>query len=188
MIMDPSIMRAPVRNRFAPVIMLATSLAAVGCANPKLLRPVNSQGAENIKNLGSNIAIIRETYIPVLSAYLDFKIQQLRVAKQNELRGDATKLSPEAQIQLEFYVRDQQAKKKEVVDLLQALLDTLKEQSDIAAIHLDAYKSFAESGKLTDALAQQLQDSNFQLKALEMLKMDPAKARRAQELLSEFSK
>lgn len=176
------------KNSFITVVMLSATLAGVGCVNRTLLRPVNAQGTENLKNLGANLEIVRGTYVPVLSAYLDFKIQQLRVMKQNELLAGAMKLSPEAQIQLEFYVRDQQAKKKEVLDLLQALLDTLKEQSDIATIHLDAYKSFAESGKLTDALAQQLQDSNFQMKALAMLKMDPSKAKRVQELLSDFSK
>lgn len=176
------------KNNLTVAIFLAVALPGIGCANRKLLRPINAQGAENIKNLNANLGIVRETYIPVMSTYLDFKIQQLRVAKQTELLAGGMKLSPEAQIQLEFYVRDQQAKKKEVLDLLQALLDTLKEQSEIANIHLDAYKSFAESGKLTDALAQQLQDSNFQMKALAMLKMDSGKAKRVQELLSEFGK
>lgn len=176
------------RKRLFVLIRATAACGILGCANPKLLRPVNSQGAENLKNLGANLEIIRGTYVPVMSAYLDFKIQQMRVAKQNDLLAGAMKLSPEAQIQLEFYVRDQQSKKKEVLDLLQSLLDTLKEQSDIAAIHLDAYKSFAESGKLTDALTQQLQDSSLQMKALAMLKMDPAKAKRVQELLSEFTK
>ncbi|MEK7389131.1 MAG: hypothetical protein AAB036_05495 [Elusimicrobiota bacterium] len=170
---------------------LSLALVAVmfsGCASRHLLRPVNTHGAENLKNLNANLGIIKETYIPVMSAYLDFKIQQLRVGKQTELLNGGMKLSPEAQIQLEFYVRDQQAKKKEVLDLLEALLSTTKEQADIANIHLDAYKSFAESGKLTDALSQQLQDSNLQMRALAMLKMDPVKAKRVQELLSEFGK
>jgi len=168
--------------------VMSICLICAGCASRQLLRPVNTQGAENLRNLSANIEIIRGTYIPVMGAYLDFKIQQLRVAKQNELLAGGIKLSPEAQIQLEFYTRDQQAKKKEVLDLLQALLDTLKEQTDIATVHLDAYKSFAESGRLSDAVAAQLQDSNFQIKALSMLKMDPVKAKRVQELLSELSR
>lgn len=176
------------KNCLATTVLLGVVLSSLGCVNRALLRPVNAQGAQNLKNLSANLKIVRGTYIPVLSSYLDFKIQQLRVAKQTELLAGGMKLSPEALIQLEFYVRDQQAKKKEVINLLQALLDALKEQSDIANIHLGAYESFAESGKLTNALNQQLQDSNFQIKALAMLKMDPAKAKRLQELLSEFGK
>jgi hypothetical protein len=176
------------RNRFISMVMLTAALACAGCASRKLLYPVNAQSAENLGNINANLGIIRETYIPVLSTYLDFKIQQLRVMKQNELLGGAMRLSPEAQIELEFYFRDQQAKKKEVLDLLQTMLYTLKEQSDIATIHLEAYKSYAESGKLSDDLALKLQDSTFQLKALAMLKLDSAKAKRVQELLLEFTK
>jgi hypothetical protein len=166
--------------------MLGSSLFLVGCLSRAVLRPINKQNEENLKNMTTNLQIVADTYIPVMSSYLDFKIQQAKVKKQNELLAGGTRLSPEAQIQLEFFVRDQQSAKKEVLQLLQDLFTTLKGQSEIAAVHLEAYKTFAESGKLTDTLTTELQDSNLQLKALALLKMDPTKAKKIQDLLQQF--
>ena len=111
----------------------------------------------------------------------------MKVRKQNELLAGGFKLSPENQIQLEFYVRDQIEKKKEVMKLLEDLMTTIKSQSEIASMNLDAYKSFTEGGKASDSIKEKLQDSQLQLKALALLKMDPAKAKRMQELFAEFA-
>ncbi|OGS07715.1 MAG: hypothetical protein A2204_00140 [Elusimicrobia bacterium RIFOXYA1_FULL_47_7] len=168
------------------VIMVLGCLACTGCMNPKILRPINSQNEENLTDMSKNMQILSDTYLPVLSAYLDFKIQQMKVKKQNELAGSDYKLTPEAKIDLEFYTRDLLAEKKEMLTLLQELMSTIKEQSDIAKIHLEAYKDFTEKSKLTDDFVDKLKDSNLQMKALSVLKMDPNKSKRLQELLSMF--
>jgi hypothetical protein len=168
------------------IITLLVSLSCAGCVNPKVLRPVNTQNEENLTKINQNVQILVDTYLPVLNAYLDFKIQQKKAKKQSELIGTDFKLTSEAKIELGFYERDLLAEKKEVMELLQELLSTLKEQSEIAKIHLDAYKDFAEKGKVTDDFVEKLKDSSFQLKALSALKLNPDKSKRLQELLSMF--
>ncbi len=172
--------------KFIVVIVLLSLFSCIGCMNPKVLRPINSQNEENLANMSKNMQILVDTYLPVLDAYLDLKIQQMKVKKQNELIGSDFKLTPEAKIDLEFYTRDLLNDKKEVISLLQELLSTLKEQSEIAKIHLDAYKNFTEKNKITDDFIDKLKDSNLQLKALSVLKMDSNKSKRLQELLSMF--
>jgi hypothetical protein len=168
------------------IVMLLGIVSFTGCMNPKVLKPINIQNEENLANMSRNIQILGDTYLPVLSAYLDLKIQQMKVKKQNELVGSDFKLTPEAKIELEFYTRDLLADKKEIIVLFQELLSTLKGQSEIAKIHLDAYKYFTDKSKLTDDFVDKLKDSNLQLKALSLLKMDPNKSKKFQELLSIF--
>jgi len=166
---------------FLPLLIITS-----GCVNSKIIKPINKQYEENLNNLSVNLAIVTETYIPVIDAYLDFKIEQLRVKKEDELLKGDTKLTPEDQIKLEFYHRDNIEKKKELLTLLNDLLTTLKSQTEIAKIHLEAYKSFAESGKLTQEIKQQITDSQLQIKALSMLKLDPQKAEKIKQLLFTF--
>lgn len=160
------------------------ALCISACAPRKLLIPINRQSNDNLSALSQNISSISAPYPAIMSAYLDFKIQQQKVSKQVQLGSDIT---PEQRIQLEFFVRDQQAKKNEIMALLGDLIATTKSQITSAQTYQAAYQAYTEGGKFTTQLSSQLSDADFQRKLLSISGVDATKAARLSELLSDFS-